>query len=171
MENSMRTLDGLDLLVHDFSLYGEFTEETENKIFGEKPYIPEQEGPERDAAIEKAAERLAEIKCMLERMPDFVAKQEEAECDAEEEDEEKSDPCTYAGFDISPLVHDTVYGHPINGFTVETVFGKMPSLSESPDNDTRDMAYEDRSAYCRNVREAKKKAKVIISDAKLLLEA
>ena len=156
----------IDLLIHDFELFGRFTEETKVKVFGPMPKIPA-EGTattaELNLAIEEKASWLAQVKVMEERVKDMCLPKEEVP--EEELPEAEKMVCEFEGHDIAPMVHSLVKEKKVNYTTISNVFGPAPRIPDSPDMDAMLDAWEDQAEYAAKVQRAEEKANMLISKA------
>ena len=138
-------------LIHDYELFGKFTEDTIVKCFGAEP----------ESASDKQ-EWNSRISFMLDRVKAICLAEEQAEGD---EDLDDDFILEFEGHDIAPIVHDKVHGATINSDTVANVFGTAPTIPDSPDHDAFFDALEERKEYRKQAQRAEKEADRLISEA------
>ena len=143
-------------LIHDYELFGKFTEDTIVKCFGAEP----------ESASDKQ-EWNSRISFMLDRVKAICLAEEQAEGD---EDLDDDFILRFEGNDISPIIHDKVYGNSVTTDTISNVIGPAPTIPDSPDHDAFFDALSERKEYRRKAQRAEKEADRLIAEAQAQTE-
>ena len=138
-------------LIHDYELFGKFTEDTIVKCFGAEP----------ESASDKQ-EWNSRISFMLDRIKAICLAEHLAEGD---EDIDDDFILGFEGNDIAPIVHDKVYGNSVTTDTICNVIGPAPTIPDSPDHDAFFDALSERKEYRQKAQRAEKEAERLISKA------